>query len=839
MPFNRCILSALEAGLIDQDQADEFNGLYGEELAARRASMPAAEAAAEADRATFDAIEGAAAERRRQTFLSLAAQSQIKERLANFVDPATKRADPYRAALGVYSRILPGRNGLAVEQQHEFWRGQAQAHLDGAFDIWSRNWAGKRRNLPRAANVVREAFGEQTGDAAAMALAQGWKKASELLRQAFNRFGGHIGHLEDWGLPQSHNWRAVRNAGFEAWKTDVVPLLDRSRMVDRRTGAPLADDKLNDVLQQVFYSIVTRGWASREPTVRGGVASLANRRDDARVLHFQNADNWLAYQRRYGEGDPINAMLAHVDRLSRDIGIMQVMGPNPNATLAWLKNTLSKASGLAGNERAARYNRILDRLHVNYTRSNNAPENPIVADLFDDVSNMASAAQLGGAVVTAIPTDMNFQRLARGFNGLPEWQALTTYLRRLDPTNPIDRFTAIRLGLGAQHFAQVVGEQGRYVGELYGHRWSRWVADRVLASTGLTAWTAAGRAGFGTDVFMNLARLRGEAFEALDKNLAGFLERYGIGPRDWDELRATPTYDLDSAVWGKVSFLRPADVLERKDLDPGRALDLASRLQDMAQSETEFAVPSESLETRAITEGHDAPGSAGWFGRRTFYKYKNFGITMLLTHGRRMAAQGTPLQRGSYAAKLIISSTLAGAVAILAKDILAGRNPRDATDWRFWVAAAAQGGGAGPIGDFAYAGLQGDQASTGQGFGAMLGGPVGGLASDLGRAAFGSSALAPSSGGGRVNPLHANAATRLLDLAKRDIPGGNVWWARVALERYIWDNLQEGIDPGWRQRVSRIEQFYRKQYGQEFYWHHGESFPQEAPDLSAAVEGSK
>jgi hypothetical protein len=419
---------------------------------------------------------------------------------------------------------------------------------------------------------------------------------------------------------------------------------------------------------------------------------------------------------------------------------------------------------------------------------------------------------------------------------------MATYLRRLDPTNPIDRFTAIRLGLGAQHFAQTLGEQGRYTGEIYGHRWSRWVADRSMAASGLTAWTAAGRSGFGTDTFMHVAKMASKEWGDLGAAFQAFMERYGIHEAEWDTLRTTPTYDLHSPVWGKVSFLRPADIMDRKDLDPGAALELASKLQDAAQSETEFAVPSGSLETDAIAKGFDSPGSAAGVARRTIVKYKNFGITMLLTHGRRSMSQATPAKKVSYASALITTSTLAGAIAMLAKDIVAGRQPRSIVDkdgvpdYRFWIAAAAQGGGAGPLGDFAYAGLQGDNGATGQGLTTMIAGPLAGQVADVTGAVIGKSPLDPPS---RSPVDHRKPlASRMADLAKREMPGGNIWWARLALERGIWDNLQEQTDPGWRQRVSRIENFYRRQYGQEFYWHHGEGLPSEAPDPSAAVGGS-
>ena len=105
-----------------------------------RAHMPPDEAAGEAARSTFAAIERDATERRRQTFLALSAQKNLFKRMDDFRDPMHgNRADPYRAALGFWSRILPGRNGMAAEQQREFWRGQAHALMDEAFTTWRRD----------------------------------------------------------------------------------------------------------------------------------------------------------------------------------------------------------------------------------------------------------------------------------------------------------------------------------------------------------------------------------------------------------------------------------------------------------------------------------------------------------------------------------------------------------------------------------------------------------------------------------------------------------------------------------------------------------------------------
>lgn len=62
-------------------------------------------------------------------------------------------------------------------------------------------------------NVVREAFGEDTGDQAAKALAQAWDGTAETARHMFNAAGGAIGKLDGWGLPQMHDPVTVRRAG--------------------------------------------------------------------------------------------------------------------------------------------------------------------------------------------------------------------------------------------------------------------------------------------------------------------------------------------------------------------------------------------------------------------------------------------------------------------------------------------------------------------------------------------------------------------------------------------------------------------------------------------------
>ena len=67
------------------------------------------------------------------------------------------------------------------------------------------------------------------------------------------------------------------------------------------------------------------------------------------------------------------------------------------------------------------------------------------------------------------------------------------------------------------------------------------------------------------------------------------------------------------------------------------------------------------------------------------------------------------------------------------------------------------------------------------------------------------------------------------------MPGRSLWYARLAMERLIFDQLEAAIDPNAAQSFRRIEQGARRDYGQRFFWKPGKTPPERGPDLGAAV----
>jgi hypothetical protein len=213
-------------------------------------------------------------------------------------------------------------------------RGQLDAMMADLIDKFETKTGFDSPGRATLDNVVREAFGEDTGDAAAKGLAQAWGGAAEHARKLFNAAGGEIGKLEKWGLPQSHDPLAVRRAGRDGWVEATLPRLDR------------ADDRPGD-RAAVHREAPARGAGrrvgrDRDPrrrlrpgAGRGlGQGKLANRRAEHRFLVFRDADHWLAYQREFGRADPFAAMMNHLDGMARDVARLQVLGPNPDHQFA-------------------------------------------------------------------------------------------------------------------------------------------------------------------------------------------------------------------------------------------------------------------------------------------------------------------------------------------------------------------------------------------------------------------------------------------------------------------------------------------------------------------------
>lgn len=826
MSLGECIPGMVERGEITPQQGEDMALLFDDLQRTYKRQMGDQAAAAMASEATLKQLAIDAAEKRRRQLLQVQAQRQAWLDMGKYgtgaggvrvLDPA-KPGFPGQAAgaLLVRSEYAPYMN---VEYQLRAIRGQAQSTLDQLLSRHHRNLRGQVRDKAGMDDIVRERFAPgSTGNQSARAIAEALEEVFEGLRLRRNAAGGRTGKLDRWAMPQSHDAQAVADAGYAAWRDFILPLLDRDRMIDQRTGHAFSDEALELALRDVHETIASDGWNSRKPGAPGKPA-LANQRADHRFLQFADADSWLAYNERFGgRQSPFDVIMGHVDGMARDIALMERLGPNPEATIRWLGDMIEKEANLDGNKKmrdAARAARnTLQNYYDQITGALNIPHNRAMAKVFSTVRSWQVATKLGSAVLSTT-SDTATQILARRYNGLPVLRGAMTQLKQLNPASAADREMAVRLGMIAEDWAQTSSAQARLLGEELTSEKARVLAEGVLRVSGMNAVTQSGRSAFWLDALAHITDQRDTAWGQLDAPFRSMMERYGIGENGWNTLRSTALEEDGGARW-----IKPQNIAD------GRLRDTVMR---MINTEMDYAVPVSGVAVQAAINKRAEPGT--WAGEfwRTGLQFKSFPITIMAMQYQRIMAQ-RGWNRATYAAQMIIFTTVAGAIALQLKEIAKGRDPRPMVDQdgkpdgAFWLAAGAQGGGAGIYGDF----FKSSTSRFGGGLADTLAGPAFQTADNLTQLAV-------------VQPLKAamgensNIGRAALKTIKSETPGMSLWFGRLAFERLMLDELQQQIDPNYRDSWRRLDR-YAEEQGTEYFWAPGDVVGEaRAPDVGNVV----
>lgn len=827
MSLAQCIPGLVEDGTITPERGRRMLAKYEELLRYYKGQMGDAAAAAQATEKTIEVLTHEAALRKRQELLQVSAQRKVEKDMRAYGGGNGSGPIDGHAAV---AKLAPDRKGVGgnAEGLRRAVRARAHAMIASILGDHHTNIAGQVRMKAQLFDIVRELFGEDVGNANARELAQAWREASEMLRQRFNRAGGDIGKMENWGLPQSHDTRAIRDAGYAAWRQEIGDRLDRLKMQDAETGLPFSDDAFESALKNVYETISTDGWNNRKPGGVGG-SKLGNRRADARFLQFKSAADWLAYQQKFGVGSPFDAMMGHIDGMSRDIALMETLGPNPTATIKWMKDTITQSAALdktpksRAPERANAASKQIDRYYAELTGAAGRPESRTIALYFSAYRSINTAAKLGGAMLSALPTDPAFGVVARRFNGLPVVPMIGDYVKYMAAHGSQEQ--AARLTGIADEWSHRAGGQQRVLGEELTSEVAQRLAEGALRITGLNRFTEAGRWALGMSFLNHITSERSRAFDKLDPRFQRCLQRYGIDSAGWDHIRATPLEADGSGKW-----IKPANVQNHS---------LGDKLYEMIQTEIDYGVPTPDIRTRAFF--HSVAPSGTWRGEfmRSAFQFKSFGVGVILQQSHRImeAATVSGWNAAKYAAGLFIATTIGGALAVQLKALAAGDDPRPMNDHplptgeqvdafqkgktfkatdgqKFWGAAVLQGGGFGIFGDF----IGSTQNRMGGGLAGTVAGPMVQDAQDLANIA---TAKHPG----------WQAARKL----RGELPGGTTWYARLAFDRLVTDQLQEQIDPDYRQSWRRMEQ-RAKQNSTQFYWKPGETAPSRGPNMANALD---
>lgn len=802
--FEQCVAAHLKAGEIDKQTAQTILDDYRQKLAAGANFIDASlDAAAAATKRAEDARTAVAMDLLKLDKTITDAKGHRRKTTAGV--RAVMSYDPWGAA-----------RYESVEGVQRAMRGILEAKFDQGIGFLKSKTLGLTSDTVSAIKFVREFFGETTGDGAALKAAKAWKETDQYGVKMRRAEGSTIADTLPDYLPQNWNEVAVQRMGKPAFVDWMMARFDdgRLKMVDFETGAPLDRAAAQRIVEGSFDTISTNGLNKLQPGARGG-KKLGNAHSERRVFHWTTADAWLDFNRTFGYGDShiFESLMGHIYEVSREYGLLRVLGTNPEQAARTLIDVAKKdgAKGFGVYHLESIYDQVSGKAQ--------SPVSEWLAHWGGSVAAWLRSAQLGSATLSAVG---DFATLAKtaGFAGLDKTKVISRYLDQMNPAARGAREQAIRLGLGSEDASRAASLSFRDGITFGAHGLASKFADATMKASLLSPHTAAARRALGMEMLSHLTQLlqQKRAWGNLPGPIERAFERHGITEADWAAMRA----GLEDM--GGVTWLHP-EKLARGSADEATA---AIRLMSMVNREMDFAAPIGGAFERALLQGKSRPGSFVFeFLVRPIAMYKSYPLSVITHHGFRFASTALDEGWGAGAAyaSLFVTMTAAGALAIQAKQLANGKDPQSMKSGKFWLSAIAQGGGIGIFGDY----LSANVSRTGRSMFENMAGPQWGLLIDLDRLA-----------GGNISGLLAekdtHAGREAANMLRRYTPGSSLWYTRLALDRLVWDQVQKEIDPDYPAAFRRVEDRARRDFGQEHWWHRGATSPGRGPNLDAALQ---
>ncbi|QXR26973.1 hypothetical protein [Acinetobacter junii] len=689
--------------------------------------------------------------------------------------------------------------------------------------------------------IVRERFGESTGDATAKSISDKMGEVFGDMKDRFNRSGGDIGDLGNkFGLPQTHNLEKIVKEGKEQWVNDVLPDQDVSMFV-HADGSYYSQQEIKELLEYSYDTLSSDGANKTEvgrQSTGGGTSKVTSRHNASRVLHFKDADAWLRYQNKYGGLPLVDLVEAHINGLSKDIALVENLGSNPKNAMRILMDAAKKKDWEKGVD-AATTEKTLKRAQVMFDEfmGGNSPQSEVLANLGLAYRSMNVASMLGGTTLASV-TDQAMIKKTASIHGIAYRKTFGELLTQLNPKNKEDRELAHSLGLATE---EMLGSIARWSDDgltsVHGKsqtlaRVSSGIASQVMRISGLNALTAASKVGFTKMLMEKYGRLsRSKSWQDLGDIDRELLEKTGLSERAWEVMRlADPVIDRkgNQLMSARSIYEIPDDKLTAFG-NPKQVKDeIATQFQAHLLDEQGMAVVEAGLRERTFMSAGQRKGTVTGEIFKSMLQFKSFPVAFLMRHGSRALSMEKGTSKAAYGASIFAMTTLLGALVVQLKELANGNDPQTMWDsedpqktMNFLTRSAVQGGGLSILGDILVAGTDTSGRSTSD----FLVGPFG---SDA-KAVLGLTV-------GNLTQYYegkdTNASNEAFKLVKNKIPAQNLWYTKAATNRLVFDELQDIVAPGYREKLLRKAE---REQGRTRWW--GDDLNDvQSPDFERVVQ---
>lgn len=735
--------------------------------------------------------------------------------------------------------------------------------------------------------ILKEIYGEDTGNPLAKKIAQIWKDVTGRVRHEMNDNGFDIGLREDWHTPYVDDADLIRNAGREEWLAslpvaeqatarlsgrqppiefarqkwvdDAYNTQDRSNYVNP-DGSIMNDVEYRQALEAIFETKATDGANKIEPGTFMGAGGIKSRGSQHRVMAFKDAQSHFAYMERYTQQPLVGVMMSHLQSSSRDLGVVKAFGPDAERNFSLVLDRIYKRAVTGGKRKKEMEDeaKLVARMFNSMAGLNGVASSSVFSSAVGGLRNLMTSAMLGTSVLTATSDQAIMRANAQALGFTRGGMRLSVNTIKNLFSGDAKKANA-ELGLLVDSHAAVVSKMG-------GFDLSRgitgWFAEKTLKWSGLIAMDRANKASFGLLMYKNIGELT-RKFKTLD-DMKGtdktILANKGWSNEDWAIMAAAELRPMTTA--GHMGMTPDAIYAVPDNVIADIMADRITRIR--AGSEKALAalgdLPPERL--KRMKEAFDAEAEQTITrmirNARAEAAHKLLGIT----HGEMTNAVTTATGIDTYArddaGELMKSFMLFKTTPFAGFRQLVNRT-RDLDTVPAIKFLASYIGGTTLAGMFAIQmnsllngndpldmtkpttwvqallkggsfGIYGDfifqdHTQYGSSIGATMGGPVLSFAEQLTKLLITNPQKALQ---GEETSFGADA----LKTARMITPFANLWYAKAITNHLILQQLQEMANPGYNDRVRDRAQ---REFDITSWWEPVAIAPRRAPDFGKAV----
>lgn len=688
--------------------------------------------------------------------------------------------------------IMQGAEQISLTGFNDLMR---QAHKQGSvFDFNS------TKSNAFFADVTREIYGVDTGNAAAKQFAKKWSDNMEGDRQARNRAGGTVGKLENYA-PQYHDPVVMQRVGKEAWGQFMMQRLDRSQYMDD-AGRQLNDDALRPVVDKMYDSIVTDGATKikidtttglAEAGAGGGTMNIAKSQNSLhREIHLKDAEAVIAYNKQFSDQTLGVSYFIHMRTSAREIALMREMGPNPDTTYATLRQTAQARDAKMPGARFNRDNHVIGGGRAGFTPDayyRQMRGNSDFATL--DTISQALVAYQAATKLTSTALRAPFQDtpgLLLNMADVGQMGKIGTVLHTMFSKKEAERF-----GIGAevalreaQRGSQRILSQSRFN---LGNAVNRY-AQATMKYTLLDAWTNAARRGGQTSHALALGEWSHMSWDKLDASQQGLLHNSGITADDWSLIQQIPRQQLRG---NDIHDVSDVSVL---GLDPDAAASLQAKMMGFVRMGGDIVTSEHNLTAQTFM----SMGGRSNALTKQVMLFKNAGGVQTAHMIDRLSRKSATGKAGYIAATAAMSVGF-GYMAMSAVAITQGQNPPPLNDPRTIAKAMAVAGGFAMVQDLItsmYDAVSGDAAGRTSSAVPIFG--------DIGTLA--------KIGAKAVTGEGEQAGYMAIKFGRQQIAPLNYWYTKAIVDHLFFNDAAEALNPGYQNRLRK----YAAQKGQQYFY---------------------